>query len=266
MFVISSRRFVATLAAALAAAGVFASSAAFAAETAPVRIPGGTFTPLYTPAGTAATLAVASFSLDRSPVTKGEFAAFVRAEPRWRRSAAPAVFRDGHYLRDWEDDQSFGPSTRAAEPVVNVSWFAARAYCKWRGRRLPTTAEWEYAALAGYTERDARREPAYREEVLRWYVTPAAERLAPVGAGRPNAYGVYDLHTLVWEWVEDFTTAVSTGDNRSDSDTERNLFCGGTAGLATDRDDYAAYMRFAFRSSLLPAYTGQNLGFRCAGD
>lgn len=266
MFAISSP-FFSALAAALAAAGVVWSTAVHAAAPGPVRIPGGTFTPLYTPEGTAPTLAVADFTLDRTPVTKGEFAAFVRAEPRWRKSAAPAVFRDGHYLRDWPGDQAFGSSvTHAAEPVVNVSWFAARAYCKWRGGRLPTTAEWEYVALAGYRERDARREPDYRDEVLRWYVTPAADRLAPVGAGRPNAYGVYDLHTLVWEWVEDFNTAVSTGDNRSDSDTERNLFCGGTAGLATDRDDYAAYMRFAFRSSLLPAYTGQHLGFRCAGD
>lgn len=265
MFAISKQPFRA-LAAAFAAAGVLCCAApGAAAERA--AIPGGTFTPLYNPEGTATTLAVAGFRLDRTPVTKAEFAAFVRAEPRWRKSAAPPVFRDGHYLKDWPGDLTYAASaTAGAQPVVNVSWFAARAYCKWRGGRLPTTAEWEYAALAGYRERDARREPAYRDEVLRWYVTPAEAALPPVGRGRPNAYGLHDMHALVWEWVEDFNTAVSTGDNRSDTDSERNLFCGGTAGLATDRDDYAAYMRFAFRSSLLPAYTGQNLGFRCAGD
>lgn len=255
-----------TLAAVLAAAGVFF-MAPHAQGAERVRVPAGAFTPLYNPEGTAATLAVAAFYLDRTPVTKAAFEAFVRAVPRWRKSAAPAVFRDGNYLKDWAGDETYSASASAgAQPVVNVSWFAARAYCKWAGGRLPTTAEWEYAALAGYRERDARREPGYRDDVLRWYVTPAEATLPAVGRGRPNAYGLYDLHTLVWEWVEDFNTAVSTGDNRSDSDSERNLFCGGAAGMSTDRSDYAAYMRFAMRSSLLPSYTGQNVGFRCAAD
>ena len=82
-----------------------------------------------------------------------------------------------------------------------------------------------------------------------------------------NIWGAWDLHGLVWEWVEDFSQARALSDNRERGnvgDTQR--FCGASALDATDRADYAAFMRYAFRTSLQGAYTVRNLGFRCAMD
>lgn len=76
------------------------------------------------------------------------------------------------------------------------------------------------------------------------------------------------MHSVIWEWVADFQTAVVTGESRGDSDLERQLFCGaGTAGVAEqERVNYPAFMRSAYRSSLQGYYTVGNLGFRCARD
>jgi formylglycine-generating enzyme required for sulfatase activity len=72
------------------------------------------------------------------------------------------------------------------------------------------------------------------------------------------------MHGLVWEWVEDFNSAMVTGESRADSGIERDLFCGSGAASASDFRDYAAFMRYAFRSSLDAKYAVSNLGFRCA--
>ena len=74
------------------------------------------------------------------------------------------------------------------------------------------------------------------------------------------------MHGLIWEWVSDFNSIILTGDSRSNSAINRDLFCASGALGAVDKENYAAFMRFAFRSSLQGKYTVSNLGFRCAGD
>ena len=82
----------------------------------------------------------------------------------------------------------------------------------------------------------------------------------------PNVQGVYDMHGLIWEWVEDFNASIMTGESRADVALDRNLFCGGGSASAADPGDYAAFMRYAFRGSLQAKYTIRNLGFRCAKE
>ena len=237
-----------------------------AAQDSMVRIPSGTYQPLYAaPTDTAATQ-VEGFWLDRHPVTKAEYQAFVEATPSWRRSRVSSLFADGGYLNDWRGDLDFGPDSLAHRPVVNVSWFAARAYAEWRGTRLPTTAEWERAAAASATREDGMNDPALRDRIVAWYSRPTPNPLPPVGSTRENVWGVWDLHGLVWEWTEDFNTALVTGESRNDSDLDRQLFCGSGSVGAADFEDYAAFLRYAFRSGLDGAYTVPNLGFRTAAD
>lgn len=205
---------------------------------------------------------VDTFYIDLFPVTNADYLEFVLAHPEWRRSVAPEVFADAGYLKGWLGDHDLG-ALQARAPVTHVSWFAAAAYCEARGARLPTEAEWEMAAKAGLNGPDGATEPGHNERLL----TLTANRAAtpgPVGAGAPNYYGVYDMHGLVWEWVFDIGSSMATGDSRSEGDRRLQLVCGGGSAGATDKSDYAAFLRYAYRSGLDGNYSGSGLGFRCA--
>jgi len=227
-----------------------------------VVIPAGSIVPFYG-AEDRAPVPVASFAIDVEPVTHRAFLGFVREHPRWRRGAVTRLFADDRYLRDWSAELELGPSVRAESPVVFVSWFAARAFCAARGARLPTETEWEYVARADASRPDASRDPAFVRQILAWYARPAAT-IGDVGRSGPNLFGVRDLHGLVWEWVEDFNASMVSADDRARDDDQASRVCGGAASGASDPADYAAFMRFAFRSSLSASYTVHNLGFRCA--
>jgi formylglycine-generating enzyme required for sulfatase activity len=228
-------------------------------------IPEGNYRPLFRGEKDAKEIGVAAFQLDVRPVTNGEFLAFVRENPKWQRSQVKRLFADERYLSHWSGDLELG-SARAEQPVTNVSWFAAKAFAASRGKRLPTTAEWELAAAAGFTLRDGTKDPEFQGALARWYGTPSPEVLPDAGGGRANFYGVRDLHGLVWEWTSDFNSALVTGDARGDTGPGRELFCGAGALGAQDRGNFPAFMRFGFRSSLRAGYTVHNLGFRCAKD
>jgi formylglycine-generating enzyme required for sulfatase activity len=239
---------------------------AWASQPQYVRIPGGRFQSVLQQ-GAASTASepvdVAPFEIRRVPVTVMQFAAFVQAHPEWRRDRVPAVFAEPRYLADWVDALVPGQRLLPASPAVNVSWFAARAYCESEGARLPTWLEWEYVAAADATQRDARKDPAWAQRILAWYERPAPQRLPAVG-GAPNAWGVSDLHGLVWEWVDDANALFVAGDSRTQGDPDRLKFCGAGALDIVDRDSYAVLMRIALLSSLNAAGTTSNLGFRCA--
>lgn len=268
----SVRRFL--LASALAGAlGADAADAVTSAPLAPapapagmVRIPAGSYVPLFRTDKDPAVINVAAFLLDERPVTNTEFLVFVTAETRWRRSRVSPLFADSTYLAHWNGDLELGPAAPPDSPVVRVSWFAARAYARWVGKRLPGTAEWELAAGAGYTRPDGRNDADLNRDLYAWLARPVPELLPAVGRGRPNFHGVRDLHGLVWEWVDDFNSAMVTGESRADSGLERDLFCGAGSVGAKDTSDYAAFMRLALRSSLKANNTTTSLGFRCALD
>ncbi len=229
-----------------------------------VLIPEGAYAPLLRTKDEAASVPVAAFWLDVRPVTNAEFLDFVRTHPQWRRSRVGPLFADRGYLGDWAGDLELGEGAPTDAPVVRVSWFAARAFAKARGRRLPTTAEWERTAAAGFTTPVGANEPGFSAALLAWLMRPTPSPLPAAGSGRPNVHGARDLHGLVWEWVEDFNTAMTTGESRADTGLERTLFCGAGAASARDLTDYPAFMRAAMRSSLRANYAVPNVGFRCA--
>ena len=232
-----------------------------------VALPGSDFTSVLPQGplpGVASPVAIAPFQLRVLPVTAGEFRDFVVAHPQWQRGQAPAIFVDARYLVDWPSPARIDAAEGAAQrPVTSVSWFAAEAFCESEHARLPTWLEWEYAAAADETRRDARNDPAWRRRILSWYERPANSALPPVG-GPANAYGVRDLHGVVWEWVDDFNALFIAGDSRTQGDPDLLKFCGAGAISIVDRDSYAVLMRIALLSSLSAADTTSSLGFRCA--
>jgi len=231
-----------------------------------VVIAGGVFKPMFRSPTDFKEISVKPFCLDILPVTSGEFLEFVRANPRWRRSQVKRLFADVSYLKNWAGDLELGANASPSAPATFVSWFAAKAYAKWKGKRLPTMPEWELVAAAGETRPDGENDPAFKRALLAWYSSPSEKQLASVGKHRTNYWGVQDMQGLVWEWVADFNTAMVTGDARGDSGLDRQLFCGSGSVGARDVTDYAAFMRYGFRSSLKAEYCIHNLGFRCAKD
>ncbi len=230
-----------------------------------IAIPAGVWRPFFPGKDEPELVRVAAFRLDPLPVTVASYLAFVRDQPRWRKGSVPKLFADTSYLAGWA-----GPLDPGAEdlqaPVREVSWFAARAYCAWAGGRLPRVAEWERVAGASETQQDARDDKAHQARILAWYGKPARARPPRVGQMPRNVFGVGDMHGVVWEWVEDFATALVTGESRGDSALERGLYCGAGSVGSADPRDYAAFMRFALRSSLHARDTTRALGFRCAAD
>ena len=238
-----------------------ASNAAAAPPANTVRVGPGTYRPIF-PASPAETdVPVAAFRLDRTPVTNAQFLAFVTAHPEWRRDRVKPLLVDERYLSHWASASTLGDA-RPAAPVVRVSWFAARAYCASRGGRLPLEREWELAAAASEKKRDASRDPSFQERVLAWYTQLAPAVMPDVGGPR-NAWGVSNMHGLVWEWIEDFSASLVAADSRTPN---RNVFCGGAGATSRDASAYATFMRIALRSSLDARSTTSALGFRCAYD
>ena len=228
-----------------------------------VLIEGSRYIPLYGRDSTV--VEVKNFSMDIYPVTTEEYELFVEKFPKWRKSNVISLFADASYLSNWKNDLESSDSINSKSPINYVSWFAAKAYCECQNKRLPTVDEWEYVAMADETTKDARVKPSFNEKILAWYEAPDTKENL-VGETPKNAWGVYDLHGLVWEWTLDFNSVLITGESRKDVDKDSNMFCGSAAVNATDLMNYAAFMRYAIRGSLKAKYSMKNLGFRCVQD
>lgn len=237
-------------------------------STSMARVPAGSYEPLYGAIG-GAPVVVASFWLDREPVTRGEFLEFVRTTPAWRRSEVRRLFAGKDYLSAWRGDLDAGDAMDLRRPVTEVSWFAAKAYCESKGKRLPTVDEWEYAAAASETRPAAARDATFIRRILALYAArPNNGILPPVGSGFRNVYGIRDLHGLAWEWTLDFNDVLVSGDSRESGSgvggRDHALFCASAAIGASDPSNYPAFMRYAFRAGLTGRSTARTLGFRCA--
>ena len=227
----------------------------------------GVYRPLYAASPAERNVPVKAFFLDTKPVTNGEFLSFVRSNPEWRRDRVKRLFADEGYLTHWATVETLGYDIRSSSPVTQVSWFAAKAYCAAKTARLPTEREWELAALASESQADGSKDARWLARILAFYSKPAASPLlGDVGTGKPNAWGIHDMHGLIWEWIYDYGASLVSSDSREKGDGDKNRFCGASGANSRDPADYASFMRIAFRSSLEAPYTTARLGFRCARD
>jgi formylglycine-generating enzyme required for sulfatase activity len=126
---------------------------------------------------------LAPYLMDLYEVTNAEFEAFLRARPQWR--------------KEWPG------GGQPDEPVANIAWEAATAFAQWAGKRLPTEAEWEFAARGGKPD---SLYPWGNGEPAPWranYSASGHHGVVRTGSYPPNGYGVYDLAGNVWEFCLD---------------------------------------------------------------
>jgi sulfatase modifying factor 1 len=228
-----------------------------------VYIPGGEYKPFY---GSDSILTkVAPYLIDERAVTNAEFLAFIKDNPQWRRSNVKRIYADTTYLKDWQSDVELPKDAKPNAPICYVSWFAAKAYAHSVGKRLPTLDEWEFMAMADETSANAREKVTYSDNIISLYLLKGRQ-FNEVKQTKPNYWGVYNVFDLIWEWTDDFNSILTTNDSRSGQYEDKSLFCAGSATSSTDVLNYAAFMRFALRTSVKANYTIANLGFRCAKD
>ncbi|MDP6417351.1 MAG: formylglycine-generating enzyme family protein, partial [Gammaproteobacteria bacterium] len=181
------------------------------------------------------TVELEAFYMDIYEVTVGQFKRFAE--------------ESGYaYQGNWQDVASRSPTDE--HPMILVTWNDATAYAEWVGKRLPTEAEWEYAARGGLigkrypwgddiTHDDANYAGAGVKD--KWGTT------APVGSFEPNGYGLYDMAGNVWEFCEDWYS----------EDKEYRVLRGGSW------FNIPNYLRAALRFFNNPSDTLNLLGFRC---
>ncbi len=219
------------------------------------------------------TVHVDAFYIDTHEVTNADFQRFVLANPQWQKSRIPRNLHNGYYLHYWDDDNNY-PAGKANHPAVEVGWYAAVAYAKWAGKRLPTEAEWEKAARGG---RSGLKYP--------WGNTISSTQAnygrivggtTAVGAYPANGYGLYDMAGNVWEWCLDvyngnFYTISPVSNPLSGAPDIKRLLDKYT-GVDSSRVlrggswiNTAQVVRVASRDYVTPSFAIYDfLGFRCA--
>jgi sulfatase modifying factor 1 len=288
----------------------------------PVKLAGGTFLMgedgVYAEEGPVRETTVGGFWIDRHEVTNRQFAEFVAAtsyvtiaeEP-----ADPAAFgvpaeqipadmlKPGSAVftppsdpspnyGDWweyvpganwkQPYGSSGPDAQPNEPVVHMGWADMEAYSKWKGGRIPTEAEWEYAASAGEPSKNVQ--PA-DDKANTWQgVFPAQNDasdgfrgIAPVGCFAPNGNGLYDMLGNVWEVTADlFKPGLDPKDDKNPRGPSENgaydpqnpgftsrVMKGGSYLCAAN---YCQRYRSAARQGRDPGMGASNVGFRLVYD
>ncbi len=255
-----------------------------------VPVPGGTFRmgsdlsadPDQRPAHD---VYVGAFRIDEHEVTNRQFAEFVdqtgyitTAEQRgWSH-----VFdrRDARWIRqpgaDWRHPR--GPDSalhgRDEYPVVHISWYDAQAYARWAGKRLPTEAEWEYAARSALRDakypwgRDELIDGRYQANYRQHGQQPAAdgfEAAAPVRSFPASPFGLYDMSGNVWEWCGDWYDEdcyrEGPGRNPTGPAQGRQRVLRGGSWLSPENYRFGHHV--STREKRAPEETYEHIGFRC---
>lgn len=189
---------------------------------------------------------VDAFYLDESEVTNEQYAAFVKA----KKHRAPYHWVKGQV-----------PTGKEKHPVVNVSWDDAVAYAAWKGKRLPTEAEWERACRGG---KESKMFPWGDEAASRKQAHYGAEGTAPTCSAAKNYYGLCDIIGNVWEWTADWyeRTYYTTSPEKNPP--------GGATGIyrvlrgGSWFDEPPLFLTCSYRSWARPGERSPTIGFRCA--
>ena len=215
------------------------------------------------------TVTLGAFYLDKFEVTNEQFREFLKKHSEWTKGRIPRKFDNGNYLKDW--NMTTFPKGKAIYPVVNASWYAAVAYCQSRGKRLPTEAEWEFAARGGLDDKMFPWGDEPVDKARANYGGSGIKTATAVGNYPPNGYGLFDMAGNVWEFVADewqpYTASAQNnpiaggdkflGDSYKNVTTRRVIRGGSWGGSPLN-------LRVTYRDSHPPDGARDFVGFRCA--
>ncbi|MDO4229276.1 MAG: SUMF1/EgtB/PvdO family nonheme iron enzyme [Capnocytophaga sp.] len=221
-----------------------------------VLVAGGTFT-IGRLSGTTHKVTLSSFKITKYEITNAEYAKFLTAQ-KANKTENGAKWYQG------KDITQSGTTFKAVSgkenfPVVYVTWDGAKAYAQWAGGRLPTEAEWEYAARGGKLSKGYTYSGSNTLSEVSWYLDTSGGRLHAVGEKKPNELGLYDMSGNVWEWTADwFGTLLATAQVNPK---------GATTGTQRVRRGGSAFCKpytndTKYRSKREPNGIRHNMGFR----
>ncbi|HRH46019.1 MAG TPA: SUMF1/EgtB/PvdO family nonheme iron enzyme [Pyrinomonadaceae bacterium] len=212
-----------------------------------------------------------SFYLDQYEVTNADFKRFLDKNLNWQKDKIPAEFHNGKYLQDWDSNEF--PKGKENYPVVFVTWYAAVAFCQAQGKRLPTEAEWEYAARGGLQNKIFPWGNEMPDKTRVNFSESNLKGATKVGSYPSNGYGLFDMAGNVWEFLADewqlysSTTEIQVNpvaggdyfltDSYRQIKTRRALRGGSYGGAPIN-------LLVTYRDSHLPTNAGDHVGFRCA--
>jgi iron(II)-dependent oxidoreductase len=196
---------------------------------------------------------VDSFYIDAYEVSNAEYQKFCQ--------------ETGHKLPEFWNVDFFRCGEKYPDyPVVGINWYDANKYARWAGKRLPTEAEWEYAARGGLKDKEfpngnqLQIPPRRNESPGEW-----ENHLLPVGSFEPNAYGLYDMAGNVWEWTGDKYQydfyQISDTDNPKGPKTGTNFVIRGGS-WHSGKMCHKVY----YRKGLTSNWVDFAVGFRCVKD
>ena len=144
---------------------------------------------------------LASYLIDKTEVTNLAYKRFVDEHSEWQKDRIETALHNGKYLQHWVNGTY--PAEQADYPVVYVTWHAAAAFCRSLGKRLPTEAEWEYAARGGLIGKDFPWGDDVPDKTKANFSASGIGHPIKVASYPPNGYWLYDMVGNVWEFLAD---------------------------------------------------------------
>jgi len=203
---------------------------------------------------------ISAFQMNVYEVTNAQYKACVDAGSCTAPGSSSSYTRSSYYGNAIYDNY----------PVIYVDWSQSKAFCQWTGGRLPTEAEWEYAARGGlagkrYPWGDDSPTCTLGANNGSQYDSCSPDDTIAMGSFAPNGYGLYDMAGNVWEWVNDwydsaYYSTSPTQDPQGPSSGSYRVLRGGCW------DNVTVYLRASFRGYYNPTNQNGSYGFRCCQD